>query len=184
MVCDSTAKTDLAKHPAVRAWLELSQTRAAPEHIEDLKRRADSSVFRLVGVGPRGPNVIAKRWPKTRAVAEQNIYHEVLPLLALCSLEHYGLSEESESEYCWSFIEDAGGLAYSSDELAHGVLAAEWLGRMHTEAEKAARGLPCSGPDRYLNSLRAGRARICQNIANPALSEEDRAVLSTIITES
>src|SRR5262249_15135002 len=130
-------------------------------------------------------NVIAKRCLKTRAVAEQNIYREVLPLLAFSSLEHYGLSEESESGYCWSFIEDAGGLAYSSDERAHGVLAAGWLGRMHTEAQKAARelGLTCWGPDRYLESLRAGHERICQNLANPALSEEERAVLGKILTE-
>jgi hypothetical protein len=87
--------------------------------------------------------------------------------------------------FCWSFIEDAGGLAYSLDERAHGVLAAEWLGRMHTEAEKAARelGLPCWGPDLYLDCLRAGRERICQNLANPALSEEDRAVLGKIVTQ-
>src|SRR5260370_41629260 len=116
MVCDSTAKTDIAKHPAVRAWLELSQTRAAPEHIEDLKRRADSNVFRLVGVGPRGSNVIAKRCPKTRAVAEQNIYREVLPLLAFSALEHYGLSEESERGSFLCFIEDARGVAYSHQE--------------------------------------------------------------------
>jgi len=185
MVCNTKANVDLAKHPAVRAWSELSQTRAVPEHIEDLKRRADSNVFRRVGVGPAGSNVIAKRCPKGGALAEQIIYREVLPLLPVTSLEHYGLWEEPPGEFCWVFIEDAEGVPYSAEDGAHSVLAADWLGRMHTVGENATRGLglPCWRSDQYLGSLNAGRGRICQNLANPALSEADRAILLKIVTQ-
>lgn len=183
MICDTTANTDPARNSAVRAWLGLCRTSPAPRQIEDLKRRAGSNVFRLVGVGPLGSNVIAKRCTKSRARAELNIYREVLPLLPFSSLEYYGLWEEPEGECCWVFIEDAGGVAYSTE--AHGVLAAEWLGKMHKAGGAAARELvlPEWGPARYLDSLRKGRKRICENLGNPALGEEDRVVLDAIVTQ-
>jgi Phosphotransferase enzyme family len=180
-----TLRDNPAEHPASVAWCELRCIRTVPKEIAILKQRNDSKVYRLTGVGPSGSDVIAKHCPRTAALAEQIMYHRVLALLPVTALEHYGLWEEPGDGFSWVFIEDAGGIPYSFEQRAHGVLAAEWLGRMHVAGAKAAReiGLPCWGPERYLHSLRAGRERILQSLANPALSEEDRGVLRNIVTQ-
>src|SRR2546430_7187415 len=90
-------RANLADHPAVRAWRRLGGDRAEPESIQILKevahdRRCDldpfppegtsrdsvlelspnrSAVYRLVGVGPGGSPVGAKRGSERRRVGER-----------------------------------------------------------------------------------------------------------------
>jgi Phosphotransferase enzyme family len=174
--------TDLRKHPAVRAWSEVRQVPLVPESIEILKNRNDSKVYRLAGVGPEGSNVVAKQCPKENALAERFIYEQVLLHLPFPALGHYGLLDEQDSRFCWAFMEDAGGEPYSPNIEEQGVLAAEWLGTLHTCGVEAAAGLSLSdrGPNHYFDCLRFGRDQIRQNLANPALNHNDRAVLSRI----
>ena len=178
-------RTDLREHPAVRAWSELLPARMVPEAIEILKSRNDSRVYRLSGIGPGGSNVVAKRYPRTNALAERTIYEGVLPHFPFSTLRYYGLLEEQGTQFCWVFIEDAEGVPYSPDTEEHRVRAAEWLGAMHTSAPEAVAGLglPDRGPDCYLGCLRSARDRIRQNLTNPALSADDRTVLGAVVTQ-
>src|SRR5712692_5645172 len=178
-------QSDLSEHPAVRAWSKLRPTQIVPEAIEILKNRNDSKVYRLLAVGPGRSNVVAKRCPKANALAERFIYDNVLPQLPLVTLRHYGLLQEQDAEFCWAFMEDAEGVPYSPDIAEHCVLAAEWLATMHTSVLGVAAklDLPDRGHGAYLGCLRSACDRIRQNLANPALTEDDQAVLYGIVSQ-
>ena len=62
--------TNLLNHPAVVAWNQLQPKRVKPEGIQILKQRKNkkSLVYRVVGVGPAGSAVIAKRRPRGNAL--------------------------------------------------------------------------------------------------------------------
>jgi len=177
--------TDLSEHPAVRAWSKLRPTQIVPEAIESLKNRNDSKVYRLLAVGPGRSNVVAKWCPRANALPERTIYEGVLPHFPFSALRYYGLLEEQNAPFCWVFIEDAEGVPYSPDIEEHRIRAAEWLGVMHTSAPKAVAelGLPGRGPDCYLGCLRSAREGIRQNLANPALTDDDQAVLHGIVSQ-
>ncbi len=51
----------LLEHPAMQAWSRLHLEQVAPVHIESLKHKHKSAIYRLAGIGPAGANVIAKR---------------------------------------------------------------------------------------------------------------------------
>lgn len=181
--------TELREHAAVRAWSEargvprVPRVPRVPESVQILKNRNDSRVYRLVGVGPGGSNVIAKQCPKANASAERFIYEKVLPRLPFVALQCYGFSEERNTRFCWFFTEDAEGVPYSPEIQEHGALAAAWLSTLHTCGVKAAAELRLSdrGPDHYLGCLRMARDRIRHNLANPALNHDDRAVLRSVL---
>ncbi len=177
--------TDLSEHPAVRAWSELRPTQVVPEAIEILKSRNDSKVYRLSGVGPGRSNVVAKWCSRANALAERTIYEGVLPHFPFSTLRYYGLLEEQDAPFCWVFIEDAEGVPYSPDIEEHRIRAAEWLGVMHTSAPEAIAelGLPDRGPECYLGCLRSAREGIRRNLANPALTDDDQAVLYGIVSQ-
>jgi len=180
-----TIRTDLMEHPAVRAWSELRPARVVPEAIEILKSRNDSKVYWLSGVGPGGSNVVAKWCPRANALAERTIYEGVLPHFTFSTLRYYGLLEEQDAPFSWVFIEDAEGVPYSPDIEEHRIRAAEWLGVMHTSAPEAIAelGLPDRGPECYLGCLRSAREGIHRNLANPALTDDDQAVLYGIVSQ-
>ena len=67
-----------ADHPALRAWAEIAGTGIGAVEVKVLKHRSASQVCRLNGLGPEGANVIAKRSPKPKALAEYRIYQQVL----------------------------------------------------------------------------------------------------------
>jgi hypothetical protein len=52
---------ELASHPAARAWKELEPKAPAPVAIVGLEELPGQQVYRLVGVGPGGTSVVAKR---------------------------------------------------------------------------------------------------------------------------
>ena len=54
---------------------------------------------------------------------------------------------------------------------------------MRADAAAAAARLPDGGPDRYLQHLRSAREQILRNIANPALTAEDIALLRTAVSQ-
>ena len=170
-------------NPAVHAWSKLALTPAEPVSVELLKDRRASHVYRLAGVGPDGSHVIAKRCPRTNALAEQAIYKRVLRDLPGLSLRYYGLVPDADTDACWMFVEDAAGVPYSPKSPEHGRLAAEWLARLHTLGPTVADpvGLPDQGPGQYLTYVRSGPERIRQGLANPALGGDDYAVLDALV---
>jgi len=168
-----------AAEPAVRAWSLLGGQPPAPASVQILKDRNASHVYRLTGAAPDGSNVIAKRCPTDGAVRERAIYQEVLWRLPVPSLRYYGLVEEQDTDFCWAFLEDAGGVRYSAAVPRHGRLAAEWLATLHSGGLSLARGLGLGsqGSNMYLGCLRSGRLRILQSLDNLALSPDDGDVL-------
>ncbi len=185
MLEHAKARIDLTERPPVWAWSELGSVCVMPEAVEVLKDRKDSKVYRLASAGPGGSNVIAKWCSQANALVERTIYEKVLSRLPFPTLRYYGLLEEEGSEFCWVFIEDAGGVRYCPDIEEHCVLAAEWLGVLHTSGVElvAELGLTEMGPGHYLGGLRSARERIQRNLRSPDLSDEDRAVLAAIATQ-
>ena len=178
-------QTDLLEHPAVKAWSRLLPERVEPESVEILREKKKSAICRLEGVGLAGSAVIAKRCEQADAVIEQTIYEEVLPRLPITAPYYYGLVEEPDGNFCWLFLEDAGGENYSPDIEEHRALAAQWLGHLHTSAVyvTAADRLADRGPGHYLEHLQSGRAKILRNLTNPELKADDRVVLEDILSQ-
>ena len=91
---------EVAEQPAVRAWRSLGSAAddgfvpAVPMRLEMLRRRDKSIVYRLVGVGRGGGDVIAKLACRPSAHVERDVYL-VLRQLPIASTEFYGLVEAS-----------------------------------------------------------------------------------------
>jgi len=174
------------EHPAVQAWRQLYPKREQPHSVELISEGRKSCVYQLVGVGPSGTAVIAKRCKAGEAQVEQTIYEEILPHLPISSLTFYGVVDEPETKFRWFFLEDAEGeeLTYSIE--GHRRLATCWLGQMHVFAEgvPAVSRLPDRGPQHYLNHLHFFRQKIQDNLNDPALDSEDVAVLESILLQA
>src|SRR5207245_1528417 len=86
----------------------------------------------------------------------------------------------------WLFLGHAGGEEYRPGRAEHRVLAARWLGALHTAAARTApaAGLADRGPSYYLGELCAARDEILRNLGNPALTPDDVTVLWAIVRMS
>lgn len=179
---------NLHEHPAVRAWSKLGPMHAEPTTVHVLKERpqpmrGNSAVYRLVGAGPGGSTVVAKRCRAVTAQVERTIYEQILPRLPVSHLDYYGFLEEPGDDVCWLFLENARGEAYSPHAKEHRLAAGRWLGRVHATAQgiDAAAALPDRGLDHYRRHMRSAWHTIQDNLANPALTARDRDVLVGII---
>lgn len=177
---------DLAAHPAVQAWCGMWAAQDMPERVEVLRRLKTSEVYRLVGAGPAGKSVIAKRSPGAKASIEQIVYERVLPHLPVTAPHYYGsrpTDGEGRDGGRWIFLEDVGSQRYSEETPTHLALAARWISRMHGAAASlvAARFLPDGGPARYLVHLRSARDKIEQRLPGPELTRDDIAMLQGVV---
>jgi hypothetical protein len=184
----TTIQTNLLEHSAVRAWAKLQPDRgqsAGPAEIVRLQKKKKGVVYRLAGVGPGGSDIIAKRSSPERLLKERIIYEQILPALPIPTVRYYGFIEEPDDECCWLFLESAGGEEYSPLVNEHRTLAAQWLGLLHTSAERltAAAHLPDRGPGYYLEQLRSACDTILRNLSNPALTADDVAALETVVRQ-
>jgi len=175
----------LQEHQAVKAWNQLQAHPLEPDNIEILKRKKKSAVYRLNGIGPDGATVIAKRCRAATAQVERMIYEEFLPRVPVSALRCYGFLKEPEGEFCWLFLEDAGGELYLPQLAEHRALAGRWLGETHLTAVPA--DLKARLPDRdlghYLKLLRSSRATLLEHLAhNTAVSNDDAVVLRKVMT--
>lgn len=187
----------VAEHPAMRAWCTLYPERASGAGIEILKGRkatARRSAYRLVGVGPGGSSVIAKRYPRAKAVVERWVYEEVLPRVRVSAPRFHGCVDAGGSS-CWLFLEDAGERRYCTADEEHRRLAGQWLGRLHTvvlpvdesrrassPAKGSGEGVPGDlGPACWLEHVRSGLRRIEASLGNAALSGKNRGVLGEVL---
>jgi hypothetical protein len=190
-VTNQVVETNPIDHPAVKFWRGLGSDRVEPEAIVILKKRrkkkkGKSAVYRLEGLGPAGTGVIAKRCRRATAAKEFTIYEDTLPCLPVPSLEYFGFIEESNVDFCWLFLEDAGGEAYLPQVERHRTAAAQWLGLMQVSTAQVAGEpkMPDNGSGYYQNRLRHLRETILGNLSNPALNSEDLTVLESIISLS
>jgi hypothetical protein len=176
---------NLLEHPAMQHWNTLWPSWVEPERIKTLQKRRRSSVYRLEGVGPFGASVIAKRSWLTKARVERAIYEEVLPHLPIPTVSYYGFVEEENSEFGWLFLACIDGEEYSPHSEEHRVLAARWLGLIHTSTAvtPAVHKLPNREPGYYLERMGSAHTKILSNLNNPALSSDDLTVLKTVIDQ-
>jgi len=177
-----------ADHPAVKAWRALRPQGVEPTSVEIVqewsgdKKSRRSGVYRLRGVGVAGGSIIAKRSRKKYAAVEVAVYEDFLARLENVGVRYFGSVEERDDVSTWVFLEDAGNENFSSLREEDLVLAARWMGHLHTSASAIAASarLPDRGPGYYLTQLRSARERIEQNITAPTLTAEDVSVLEAI----
>ncbi len=173
-----------AQHPAVAAWQELGSAVLLPKMILELKGgKRKSAVYRLLGAGPDGSDVIAKRCRRSAALVERTVYEDVLPRLPVSGVHYFGSVEEGAGEFVWLFLEDAGDEGYSPADPEHRRLVARWLALAHTSCAGllSAVELPDRGLAFQRAVLRSARATIADNLGNPALTADDAALLEKIM---
>ena len=186
-----TRRETLLAHPAVEAWLRLSEdqpvpTRVAAAKVKPYKTRP-TTVYRLEGAGLAGSTVIAKRCRPADGVAERIVYDQVLPHVPLPGPRYYGAVAHSgdgpDGGGYWLFLEEIHGDKYDVFLPEHRAAAARWLGILHSEASALAgpADLPSVGPDRYLNQMRAARDLIRNHLDNPAFGCDDLAFLDLLL---
>jgi hypothetical protein len=98
----------LAWHPAAAAWRAVAPTAPNPDCIEVLRSKNGSAVYRLVGAGPSGGPIIARRSGKTTALIVRALYEKMLSRLPI-TLPRYRAFCADGPEYAWVFLEDVGG---------------------------------------------------------------------------
>ena len=185
--------TDLHEKLAIRAWQKLPLANGMPNHIEILKgkpakdgRKLKRIVCRLAGIDPGGSAVIGKRCRPAQAIVEDTIYQNILPNLPFPSLNYYGMVKETNSEYIWIFVQDAGEESYSAQLEEHRLLKSEWLALMHTSAMHlgAPKDLPDKGPKQYLKRLQSARNAIQSYLTDHhGLQDSDLLPLQSIIDQ-
>jgi hypothetical protein len=171
-------------HPAVKAWTAFAGGANQPESLEVLRKGKKAATYRLVAAGPGGESIIAQHAPAARARIERTVHERILPLLTVTSPRFYGYAEDG-GDLAWLFFEDLGDERFSKTDPAHRVLAARWIGSMHTGAAAiaAARELPDSGPGRYEDHLRVGAELISANLTNQALPPADVSALKQLLAD-
>ena len=183
-VTNEALPPDLREHRAVVAWNRINPGGDEPAAIEVLKLRNKSAVYRMAGIGPSGSAVIAKRCLAATARIEHMIHSEFLARLPIGALQCYGFLEEDSGEFCWLFMEEATGEAYSPLDSGHRALAGNWLATVHAAAAGAGleRFLPARNPIHYLGVLKASRDVFLRHLSNPALPADNIRTLDAMIS--
>ena len=183
----------LLAHPAVQAWSRLNPERVTPDQITPAdfkpnKPRRNVSVYRLVGVGPGGTDVIAKRCKADYGRVERTVYERILPHVSLPGPHLYGAVQGGPGDpdgVVWLFMSEIHGEKYDSKRPDHCAAAARWLGVLHTEARAVAEhaDLPDAGSARYRAQMHATRDAIRRAGDNPAITAAGLAFLDGLLTQ-
>jgi len=177
-------RSNLSDHPASLAWSQLGRGGSDPSEIFVLSKRIKSSIYRLVGASPTCFSVVAKYCQRQTARHERIIYEEILPKLPVTAPRFYGFLA-GETDYDWLFLEDVQGERYSRKNEAHSVLAARWLGLLHTSAGNldASQILPDRGPGYFLGQLKIAHQRLSHSLSTLNLTPADFAVFVTVVSQ-
>jgi Ser/Thr protein kinase RdoA (MazF antagonist) len=171
------------EHPAARAWRKLAHVHGAPAGVEVVQQRPQkAAIYRLVSAGPAGRNVIAKRSAAASAATEHAIYTDILPRLPIRTLRCYGAIADDDEHFGWLFVEEAEGGPYRPELPEHRILAAQWLGTMHSYAQKVrgAVSLPDRGSAFYFAVLRAAVRTTTEILNCPGVDRGQTAVLEAV----
>jgi hypothetical protein len=175
--------SDAISATAARLWNELGPEPSRVTRIDVLKPpHRKSAVFRLVGGGPDGQAVIAKRAQRSTIATEQCVYANVLSHLPVSSVRLFCTAEDPHAEFGWLFLEDAGDLAWSPELEAHQDLAAEWLGRVHVGAAALAEAacLPTPGADYYRRLVIDAAETLDASLTRESLVDADRSLIRSL----
>lgn len=97
---------NLSWHPAAAAWRAVAPTAPTPDCIEELHRKNGSAVYRLVGVGPGGAPIIARRSGTAKALVVRTIYEKMLSHLPIAARRYCAFRAEGDG-VAWVFLEEA-----------------------------------------------------------------------------
>lgn len=167
---------DLAAR-ASALWIEANPAGSPPTSVETLKpAHRKSAVLRLLGAGPNGESVVAKRAARTSIEIEARVYRDVLAQLPITATRLLGTAPDGERS--WLFLEDAGEQPFDSGLASHRRLAAVWMAQVHGGARllPGVSELPDRGPSHYRALLASVEALLGETLGNPALSSEESAV--------
>jgi ATP-binding cassette, subfamily B, bacterial len=182
---DSAMLPERASHHTVLAWSLLHGDNRLPDAVEVLKtgRAGRTYAYRLCGLGPGGGGVVVKCASARALEFERLIYQEVLPSLALPSLDCYGFVEAGST--AWLFLEDADRDSTIPPADRQSAELARWLGELHTSAAGISAGhrLPDRGPSYYLAHLHDSQSLIGSNLGHPAFNREDRGLAEHILVD-
>jgi len=95
----------LSWHPAAAAWQHVAPSAPTPECIEVLRQENGSGAYRLVGVGPEGEPVLARRAPSWRVQVERTIHERILSWLGVTGWRSYAFPPK-EPGFAWVFRGD------------------------------------------------------------------------------
>jgi len=99
---------NLSWHPAADAWRQVAPAAPTPECIEVLHRENGTATYRLVGAGPRGTPIIARRSGITKALILRALYSKMLSRLPIAAPRYCAFRAES-SGFAWVFLEECRG---------------------------------------------------------------------------
>jgi aminoglycoside phosphotransferase (APT) family kinase protein len=168
---------------ALMAWATVGRATRTRPSVVTLNAHRCSTVYRFVGVGPRGTDVVAKRASRSDVEREYMLYTDLLADLPLSTLSCYGLADDGDPAMGWLFVEYAGEARYSPERSEHRVLAARWLATLHIaamELDLAAR-LPRLSAPYYRALVECWRDGIAAGLGNPALTVGNVATLHAIL---
>lgn len=174
---------------AFNAWKKLFPDSPEPRHVDILKQQNRSNIYRLVGIGPKRSNVVAKRREYDKAMVESIIYSEVLPKINMKTLYYYGFVEEQTEaggrQFAWLFLNDFGDWNYSTYSRKQHTLLAKWLGEFHvasSDLEKIKNNLPERSAE-YHNKrfLQNALDLIPRVLTEHILEKEERILLENIL---
>ena len=179
----SEALVGSAAEMACDAWRRSGRGRD-PRSVVALKERAEREVFRLVGAGSGGSDVVAKRCDVADAARERVVYQQILAPCPQPTLRYYG--RFGAGARAWLFVEYADGAPFDAGSRAHRELAGRWLAALHrTAAGRAAPpGLPMRDAPYYRGVVIEAREALNGAKANPALSRGDAFVVDRLMAHA
>ncbi len=99
---------NLSWHPAADAWRQVAPAAPTPECIEVLHRENGTAIYRLVGAGPGGTPIIARRSGIAKALILRTLYSKMVSRLPIAALRYCAFRADSPG-YAWVFLEELGG---------------------------------------------------------------------------
>lgn len=172
---------DLAAR-ASALWAGVDPAGSPPDSVQTLKpAHRKSAVLRLVGAGPNGDSVVAKRAARASIEIEARVYRDVLARLPVSATRLLGTAPDGD--WSWLFLEDAGDTPFDSGLSIHRRLASVWMADVHGGARLLPQvsELPDRGPSHYRALLGAVEELLRETLGNPALSAEEIAVVEGVI---
>ncbi len=77
-------------------WSRLSGLQALPLEAAILKETSASHVYRLLGAGPRGESIIAKKRRTRDVLVERTVYSTLRPKMPFAFPREFGVSEKGD----------------------------------------------------------------------------------------
>jgi hypothetical protein len=171
-----------ADHRATLAWQRLGLERRDPVTIQILRERGKNAIYRLVGAGDGGGDVIAKYGSNEMIGIERTVYEQVLERVAADKLRYYGAVTEGP-DGSWIFVERASGVRWDESVPEHCARAGRWIASLHVAAAAVISTVPLPdvGPRTQLQRLREIRPIVANSLENVAWSSPHRMVLDGLL---